>query len=60
MPDPNAGPDGPLQQSANSRTVAYEPPSIRVLGTIAELTGSGSGDNFDTTNTADQIGSGGI
>jgi hypothetical protein len=44
-----------------ARTLGYEPPAIRVLGTAAELTRSGTGANFDATNTADLPGgSGGV
>jgi hypothetical protein len=54
-------PDDGNPQRSHGGAEGYEPPRIRALGTIGELTGSGSGANSDMTNTADQPGgSGGI
>jgi hypothetical protein len=47
------------RNSIPARPLGYEPPSIRALGTVAELTGSGSGQNSDASNTADQVGGSG-
>ncbi len=60
MRDLNAD-DGQPPQGSQPRSLGYESPSIRALGTLAELTGSGSGQNADASNTADQPGgSGGV